>query len=871
MRRLFRSKLVAPHDPTWLPRPGLTAARPPRLLIAQAPAGAGKSVFLAQWAAAQAIPTVYYRLDDQDRDGEVFAVHVAAGLQGKWPDWDLPDAARQDPIELCAELVNEAVGRGPLLLVLDQLESVLGEPYLADFLAMFCRYAPPTLSLAVGSRAPLPLEPGVLSSRVLTAADLAMTPQEVGDPAAFQETDGYPLALVLRKTVGGAWRSAFLEHLLATLPRHVQRESARSLLEGWLQRRVSLGELSQGLAGGRPGSEALRTETQQIRHLLIQGSFAEAEDQLKRSWAEARGLGAPSLVGAVALLYGELLYMRGQHAGAQEWYRRAFDADPALEPVGTHSMVAILRDQGHVDEAEALGRRCVEARRQGHDLQALAWALLQYAAVLADLGRLGEAEQLCLEAERAGLELVGSPYYGTLARAQRGVIAYQQGNATAYLKLTQEAYELARGRSPWLEAYTGFLMGGALMAWGQGEQARLLLEGAQSFVERAGAHYQLHMLHLFLAIGLWPQGRVDEASSHFETTLRLAARGGYYQNLLAPWSYVFPMLLQAMVRGVEPLFCQELLTRLGQRAVPALVELAGHADPAARKAALYPLAAIGGDEAVAALRRLLDDGEQEVRDRALFALKSLGHVQESVQRASQQATKPLQVTVLGPVEAVCQGQAILAWRTAKVRDLLAYLILSGDRPVTRDAILDALWPDSDPESAQTIFHTTLYQLRRALKPAGEVIAFAAGAYRLHRELVVVDMDRFAELLRAGSSEELRQAVALYRGDLLEGLDYPWVEAGRSRLRGQYLGALRQLAALESQAGRHEAAVGWLMLLVQADPLQEAGHLALMECYAAMGNRAAALQQYRTLSTLLDEELGVEPSREADELYRRLIQ
>lgn len=45
----------------------------------------------------------------------------------------------------------------------------------------------------------------------------------------------------------------------------------------------------------------------------------------------------------------------------------------------------------------------------------------------------------------------------------------------------------------------------------------------------------------------------------------------------------------------------------------------------------------------------------------------------------------------------------------------------------------------------------------------------------------------------------------------------------------------------------------------------------MECYAALGNRSAAVQQYRTLVRLLDEELGLAPSSQAEELYRRLIE
>lgn len=86
----------------------------------------------------------------------------------------------------------------------------------------------------------------------------------------------------------------------------------------------------------------------------------------------------------------------------------------------------------------------------------------------------------------------------------------------------------------------------------------------------------------------------------------------------------------------------------------------------------------------------------------------------------------------------------------------------------------------------------------------------------------------------------------------------------------YLQALRSLASLLQGNGRTAEALEWLQLLAQEEPLSEEAHLQLMECYTALGNRNAALQQYRTMAQLLEEELGLEPSQEAQDLYRRLL-
>lgn len=83
------------------------------------------------------------------------------------------------------------------------------------------------------------------------------------------------------------------------------------------------------------------------------------------------------------------------------------------------------------------------------------------------------------------------------------------------------------------------------------------------------------------------------------------------------------MLLDALVRGSEPALCQALLVRMGERALAALLDLAGQSDPGARRVAIYPLAAVGGEQALTAIRGLLYDPDEGVRDAALLALQSL--------------------------------------------------------------------------------------------------------------------------------------------------------------------------------------------------------------------------------------------------------
>jgi DNA-binding SARP family transcriptional activator len=576
----------------------------------------------------------------------------------------------------------------------------------------------------------------------------------------------------------------------------------------------------------------------------------------------------------VALLRGELYYCRGEYAQALDWYGRAFEADPLLKTTGCHSMVAILRDLGQLEEAEEAGQGLIAGCRSRGDLQALSYAHCQYAAVCTELGRFEDAETHFREAERLGIKLSGEPFYGILATAQRAV-SYRQTVAVAeYRRVAEEAYAMARRRSPWLAAICGYILAPALFAWKEYEEGARLMAQSLEFLTRIDAKWQLHGVYFILSLLETGRGNTEAARELIDRSLALAAREGYVQFLKNRVDA--SVVTGALARGVEGAFCQELLVRMGEHAVPALVELTGRPDPAARRAALYPLARIGGGEAAAAIRRLLYDPDELVRDAAILAARAINPSEAAVEQAAASAAvvgeaPALRLQLLGPVRVEVGRQVVQGWRTVKARDLIAYLALAGDRPVTRDQLMEALWPDTDLESAHALLHTTLYYLRRALKPVGEgLITFAGGAYRLDRERVATDLDRFYRLTATGGEAAWREALDLYRGDLLEGVDYAWAEAPRVRARTACLEALRNLAAHLRAAGRPGEAVEWLQRLITLDPLAEEGHLGLMECFAAIGNRNAALQQYRTLVHVLDEELGLEPGREAQELYRRLF-
>lgn len=133
--------------------------------------------------------------------------------------------------------------------------------------------------------------------------------------------------------------------------------------------------------------------------------------------------------------------------------------------------------------------------------------------------------------------------------------------------------------------------------------------------------------------------------------------------------------------------------------------------------------------------------------------------------------------MLGPVELVVDGRQVSV-RSARARRVLAMLALHRDRVVSIDRIADAVWGESLPTDASAALHSQISRLRSALGPSAAAVETASGGYRLRRDLVAVDIDRFDSLVASASDEDdpraqavvLTEAIAMVRGHAFEDLD-----------------------------------------------------------------------------------------------------
>jgi DNA-binding SARP family transcriptional activator len=214
----------------------------------------------------------------------------------------------------------------------------------------------------------------------------------------------------------------------------------------------------------------------------------------------------------------------------------------------------------------------------------------------------------------------------------------------------------------------------------------------------------------------------------------------------------------------------------------------------------------------------------------------------------------------------------------KTQALLAYLGLRPGQAYARDHLAALLWGETGDKQAYKSLRQAMYVLHKALPATGPPILLTRSAtIALDPTAVDVDVPTFERLLAEGTPDALQQAAALYRGDLVEGLNVDeasfqeWLTVERERLRELALEVLGKLLAHHSSAGQTERGIQTAVRLLALDPLQESVHRALMQLYAAQGRRGAALKQYQLCVAAVQRELGTEPEPATRQFYQEILQ
>ena len=219
--------------------------------------------------------------------------------------------------------------------------------------------------------------------------------------------------------------------------------------------------------------------------------------------------------------------------------------------------------------------------------------------------------------------------------------------------------------------------------------------------------------------------------------------------------------------------------------------------------------------------------------------------------SERQTPGPIDIRLLGGVAVTVAGDPVEIG-PPKSRTLLAALALFCGETVPVTRLVDLVWAEDPPRTAEKILQTYVMQLRAAL--GATTLERSGSGYRLALGPGSVDATRFEERLASG---DVDAALAEWTGPPLAGLDAPGLASQTARLTERWVEATEaRMARLVGDAPRD--AIPVLKGLTAEHPFREELWALLMTALYRAGRQAEALSAYRSVRQRLVDELGVEP-------------
>ena len=238
--------------------------------------------------------------------------------------------------------------------------------------------------------------------------------------------------------------------------------------------------------------------------------------------------------------------------------------------------------------------------------------------------------------------------------------------------------------------------------------------------------------------------------------------------------------------------------------------------------------------------------------------------------------KSLRLNLLGGFHARDAANRDIAVAGTKATLLLAYLALKAGKAHSRETLIGLLWGDRGDNQARGSLRQALWSLSQTLKNVDPCpLAIDGEMISLDPTAVDIDVAALERLAKEGTPDALQSAVALYGGELLQGIrvrDPPFEDflfGERARLHELAVDACKKLLDHQLQTGLTDQAVVTAKRLLEIDPLQEVAHRTLMQQYASKGQVGLAIKQYQNCREIFRRDLNVEPGGETKRLLDRI--
>lgn len=491
-----------------------------------------------------------------------------------------------------------------------------------------------------------------------------------------------------------------------------------------------------------------------------------------------------------------------------------------------NNLGVLYHQVGEYEKAFCMFEEAVDCARRSNFVRSKSMALSSLGDLLLDLQEFEYARECYEESRGIASQRQYSfwMFYNQVALARTARISNQYNVAENLLKELSEYInpETSAGE----EALFRLEYGCLLLSLQRSRQAVESFNRAVDLYEQDGRPLETNICRLWLAAALFHTGQDETALRHLMCFI------SDYRTM----KETFPLLIAAS--QVRPWY--------GKTTIPA--ELSAGMEHLFKQAAQFV-------ENIPTLRRKL----------------------RQVSRSTLISPPHLVIHGFGPAQVFINGKklSLSDWQTRETRDLFFYFLQSS--PQTKEDVAVDFWPDLNLSRMKMRFKTNMYRLRHAV--GQDTILFEGERYRFNRNVdYEYDVEIFDKLLKQSRDlvkrddklSMLQAAVDLVKGSYLADIDAVWADLERARLELNYHAALIELAELYLEAGQPLRTIEVCRIALKADPLMEAAYRLSMRAYAVIGDIAAVARVHQSCHSVLDDALGIEPSGETQELYRKLL-
>jgi LuxR family maltose regulon positive regulatory protein len=563
-------------------------------------------------------------------------------------------------------------------------------------------------------------------------------------------------------------------------------------------------------------------------------------------------------------------YRQGRTLEAIKYLQQALDIyvrvnDSATIPLLLMETGLAHSTLGNYTEAKASYEQALKIWKEEGNLTSQALLLNNYGSLHQQLGEYEQAahalEEGLLCAKQSGYKRMEALIALSLGDVYSDVEDFEIAMQT-YRQADELIYQLG---DRFLRNYLSLTTASLALLRRDTREAQALLERTAPAIKASDSRYEFGLYQLLKGRLELQSGRLSKALPPLKDARRSFSEEGREMESL--WSAVW--LAAALYQNGQQAAAREEL----RGAVPNPNQVAHAAVLAARQARDWLVDLRKDPELKIHLRGLF-----ERADRLEDQLPPIRRQLRRLAHTIQMPTPSLTIRAFGSGQVSVNGKilSMTDWQTQSVRELF-FFFLAANRPITREQVGTALWPDTDePGRFKMRFKNEIYRLRRAV--GQETILFDGQMYGFNPAVDhEYDVEAFeAYVAKAKTTNRpteqigyYERAVNLVQGKYLEDIGSSWILPEQERLHQAYISAALALAELYQKDGQSPKAIEMCQRALARDKTAEPLYRLLMEIYHKAGDRPSVIHVYHLCETAMKDTFQMPPSSETRELYGRL--